>query len=73
MRTIIFEGPQPWEYYLITPFFGKAEKVTEEMFFAIVGHDRRETPMRYEPGNVNRQNFYAGDTDTLLGYRVRQR
>lgn len=43
-------------------------EVTEEEFFKVVGTDREIVPMRYQEGNVNRQNFYLNDM--LIGYRI---
>ena len=57
-----------WKYYLLE-IFSKSEpcEVSEKEFFEVVGTDRSFIPMEYEPGNINRQNFFLDGT--LIGYR----
>lgn len=69
-KTIICNsGGRNWKYFLVNDLLPKSEpeEVSEEQFIAVVGTDRSFIPMEYEPGNINRQNFFLDGT--LIGYR----
>lgn len=68
-RAIFYQGSYPFTYYLVNIFTGKGYEVSEEVFFDVVGYDRRAIPMHYDKDDVNRQNFYMGDA--IIAYRVR--
>ena len=70
-KMIFYQGSYPFKYYLLDLFTNKPYEVSEEDFFEIVGYDRRLVPMHYDKENINRQNFFLGDT--LIAYRVRQK
>lgn len=69
MKAVFYQGSYPWKYFNISWLTGKAEEVTEENFFKLVGTDRRVVPMHYDKENINRQNFYLNDM--LIAYRTR--
>lgn len=66
MKTILYSTNHFTKHYLID-LLEEPIEVTEEEFFKVVGMDREIVPMRYQEGNVNRQNFYLNDE--LIGYR----
>lgn len=69
-KTIVyFNGSAFTEHYLFNILTGEPYKVTEDLFFAVVGYDRKLIPMHYDKDNINRQNFYLDGV--LLGYRER--
>lgn len=68
MTTIFFQGTYPFRYFLVD-LFGDVSEVSAKEFNEIVGFNRNIVPMRYDPNNINRQNFFLDGI--LIGYRER--
>lgn len=68
-KTIIYTNSSRFTKHYLIDLFDNAVEVSEQEFFDIVGYDRSIVPMKYEPNNVNRQNFFLNDF--LIGYRTR--
>lgn len=69
-KTIVYvSGSAFREHYLLDILTGKPCKVTEDVFFSVVGYDRQLVPMHYDKDNINRQNFYLDGA--MIGYRER--
>lgn len=69
MQTVIYQGGYPFRYFLLDLFTNEPLEVSEEEFFKVVGYNRGLIPMHYDKENINRQNFFWGDS--LIVYRTR--
>lgn len=72
MKNSIYRKVNYVDHYYLQDMMVEGEfyEVSENDFWIIVGFDRTLVPMEYEPGNVNRKNFYLGGQ--LIGYLERK-
>lgn len=72
MKDFIYKKRNYVEHYYLQNMRVEGEfyEVSEKNFWVIVGFDRNLVPMEYEPGNVNRKNFYLDGQ--LIAYLERK-